>query len=73
MAYVSPNYKTKKALREAVKDGQAVSVFQPGGMFPLTVPANGQVSVEGPHYPEPHRWYAVVLVNSENNVVKVLR
>jgi hypothetical protein len=56
MAYVSPNYKTKKALKEAVAAGQSVDVFQPGLG---TVPANGSISLEGPHYPKPHTWYAV--------------
>lgn len=73
MAYVEPNYPTKKALKEAVKAGTEVSVFQPGGIFPLTVPANGRVSVEGPHYPQPHRWYAVVEVDDNNIVTRVVQ
>jgi len=60
MAYVNPNFKTKKALREAVLDGETVTVFQVG-------PFGGQLgdgvhSIEGPHYPEPHKWYARVTV-----------
>ena len=55
MAYVDPNFKTKKALKEAVAANQDVRVFSPGP-FPVTL--NGQVGVEGPHYPEPHKWYA---------------
>src|SRR5688572_15999683 len=86
MAYVNPNFKTKKALKEAVaarvafdaltleerglqrlNDSQQVGtlmgfssvpreveVFQPGLG---TVPQNGTISLEGPHFPEPHRWY----------------
>jgi len=57
--YLDPNYKTKKALREAVAAGVQVSVFSPG---PFPCPQNGRVTVEGPHYPEPHKWYAVVNV-----------
>jgi len=53
--YVSPNYRTKKALRSALVHGVCVEVYQPGIG---TVPANGVVGLEGPHYPEPHRWYA---------------
>lgn len=53
--YVQPNFKTKKELRAAVEAGRNVSVFQPGLG---TVPNNGTVSIEGPHYPAPHRWYA---------------
>lgn len=65
--YVAPNYKTKKALKEAVAAGQVVEVYSPGS-FPC--PTDGTVSVEGPHYPEPHRWYAQVQVKN-GKVVKV--
>jgi hypothetical protein len=68
MAYVDPNYKTKKALKEAVAAGVPVSVYQPGGMFPD--PGDGTVAVEGPHYPAPHSWYATVEVVN-GMVVKV--
>lgn len=54
MTYVAPNFKTKKALKEALKQGAVVIVYQPGMG---TVPDNGAVYLEGPHYPEPHRWY----------------
>lgn len=53
--YVEPNFKTKKALKDAVATGQTVRVFSPG---PFPAPSNGRVTLEGPHYPEPHRWYA---------------
>lgn len=57
--YVSPNFPNKKALKAAVAAGAHVEVFSPG---PFPAPREGRVSVEGPHYPEPHRWYAVVEV-----------
>lgn len=56
MAYVSPNFRTKKALRDALRGGQHIAVYEPGGVG--TVPFDGEVSLEGPHYPEPHAWYA---------------
>lgn len=57
MAYVHPNFKTKKALREALRTGLVfVDVFDPAGMHPP--PRDGRVHLEGPHYPEPHKWYA---------------
>lgn len=56
--YTDKNYKTKKALKEDFKAGKEITVFQPGGMFPSQ--RNGKVAIEGPHYPEPHRWYASV-------------
>lgn len=55
MTYVSPNFKTKKALKDALAAGQDVDVFQPGLG---TIPTNGTVYLEGPHYPAPHSWYA---------------
>jgi hypothetical protein len=57
--YVRPNFKTKKALKDAVAKGERVTVFSPG---PFPCPQDGRVSVEGPHYPEPHKWYGAVLV-----------
>lgn len=53
--YVNPNFKTKKELKQALADGKNVEVFAPGLG---TVPTNGTVSLEGPHYPQPHHWYA---------------
>lgn len=55
MSYVTPNFKTKKALKDFLASGKQVNVFQPGLG---TVPQNGTVYLEGPHYPEPHKWYA---------------
>lgn len=62
--YVSPNFKTKKALKQAVAEGKTVTVFSPGLGLPNE---NGVEYIEGPHYPEPHRWYAEVVV--ENGIV----
>lgn len=56
MTYVSPNFKTKKSLKEALKRGEPIEVYEPGLG---NVPANGKVFLEGPHYPEPHKWYAI--------------
>jgi hypothetical protein len=63
--YVDPNFKTKKALKEAVAAGKAVAVYSPG---PFPAPTTGRCSVEGPHYPQPHTWYAQVEV--EDGMVK---
>lgn len=54
MAYVQPNFKSKKALKEALKKGTLVEVYQPGLG---NVPENGFIHLEGPHHPEPHNWY----------------
>jgi len=66
--YVSPNFASKKALKEAVKNGDEVTIFSPG---PFPANQNGRESVEGPHYPEPHRWYAQVEVEG-GKVTKVV-
>jgi hypothetical protein len=68
--YTRTNYRTKKAVREAVKAGERVEVFQPGPFAP-DGPVQGDCMLEGPHYPEPHRWYARVRVK-DGVVVKVL-
>lgn len=53
--YTDINFKTKKALKEAVASGQRITVYQPG---PFPGATNGRITLEGPHYPEPHKWYA---------------
>lgn len=68
MSYVDPNFRTKKAFRAAVEAGAKLETYNPSGMFPTR--QNGQDTVEGPHYPEAHRWYASVTV-VDGIVVKV--
>lgn len=68
--YVSPNFKTKKALKEAVANGEQVTVFQPNDMFNRGNMATGTICVEGPHYPKPHTWYASVTLEN-GRIVKV--
>lgn len=55
--YCHPNFRTKKALKEALASGQRVTVTEntPWGTRDV---ADGAVYLEGPHYPEPHKWYA---------------
>jgi hypothetical protein len=65
--YVHPNFKTKKALKDGVAMGKRVTVFAPGLGSP---PENGTCAVEGPHFPQPHRWYAEVTIRA-GVVVKV--
>lgn len=65
--YTDTNFKSKKAFKDAVVAGKKVRLFAPG----LGAPAvNGTEYVEGPHYPEPHRWYAQVEMK-DGVVVKV--
>lgn len=66
MAYTVKNFKTKKELKEAVKAGPVA--VQPG-MFGSV--RDGREAFEGPHYPEPHRWYAECEVKN-GMIVKVI-
>jgi hypothetical protein len=61
MAYTTTNFKTKKALKEAVAQGLKPTCFQPG-LGPDLSNYTGSITLEGPHYPEPHRWYAAAML-----------
>ena len=63
MSYVSPNFKTKKALKDAVKDKKRIVCCIPSGPMDR-VPTDGYAYVEGPHYPEPHKWYGKVKIEN---------
>ena len=60
MAYCEKNYQTKKELKADFKAGVKIKVYQPGPFGPNI--KDGPTAVEGPHYPQPHRWYASVEV-----------
>ena len=63
MAYASVNFRTKKALKDAVTsaDPEREYVYvKAAGAFPPK--QDGTEFVEGPWYPEPHKWYAQVSV-----------
>jgi hypothetical protein len=66
MAYVVGNPKTKKALKEMFKTG-GVELFEPGFG---KIPENGTAYLEGPHYPQPHTWYAAATI-AGGKVVKI--
>jgi len=70
MPYVDPDYKTKKAFKQAVEAGIEHFTYNPSGMYP--VQQNGHDTIEGPHYPKAHTWYAAVTVQ-DGVVVKVRR
>lgn len=69
MAYIFPNFKTKKEAKEAILKGETVTCFQPTpwGSTPID---DGEAFIEGPHYPEPHRWYGEAKVKN-GKVVKI--
>lgn len=69
MAYTVTNFKTKKALKEAVvawndyarrrfgenNPPKSVRCFNPG-LGPDLAGFTGKISLEGPHYPSAHTW-----------------
>lgn len=57
--YTVKNYRTKKALRDAVEAGEKVATMS-AGFFPA--PLNGPIALEGPHFPHPHTWHAEAIV-----------
>ena len=66
--YTERNFKTKKALKEAVATGVNVYVYQPGPFGPDV--KDGKGVVEGPH--GVHTYYAQVEVKN-GVIVKVVR
>ena len=68
--YTDKNYKTKKALKDDVAEGKEVTVYD-NSLFAKPGPINGKITLEGPHYPEPHKWYAQAVV--ENGVIKSVK
>lgn len=61
--YTDKNFQTKKQLKEAIAKGEKIGVFQPGP-FGNGVPVSGPVTLEGPHYPQPHKWYATGILQN---------
>lgn len=62
MAYTRKNYKTYKQLKADFDAGVEIEVYQPGPFGPTIT--DGSVALEGPHYPEPHKWYALGVVKN---------
>lgn len=63
--YTDVNFATKKALKDAVAAGKRIHVYQPNDMYGATDRVSvgtHEVTLEGPHYPKPHRWYASATV-----------
>ena len=70
MAHINPDFKTKKELRDAVREGKRVVLYQPG---PFPLGRSPVQYVEGPA--ALHRWYAKVEareMDGEMVVVKVV-
>ena len=71
--YTDINFKTKKALKDAVKAGRKLTYFQPNSdITGVRAPENGTIFLEGPHYPKPHSWYAQAEVK-DGVIVRIVR
>ena len=69
MSYVDPDDPSKAAFKRTVTAGVAHATYNPSGQWPTV--QNGFDTVEGPHNPKPHRWWARVEV-VEGYVVRVV-
>jgi hypothetical protein len=65
--YSEVNFKTKKALKEAVAEGRKIGIYAPGIGTPQK---SGREFLEGPWYPAPHSWYAEVEMK-DGYIIKV--
>jgi hypothetical protein len=70
MYTVSNQYRSGKQIKEDIKNGVVVRVFQPGPFGPDV--RDGKGVIEGPHNPEPHRFYVQVEVK-DGVAVKVVK
>ncbi len=68
-SYLYPNLKSKAAYKRAISAGTTEIVARPSGPMG-TVPENGKTAFEGPHYPEPHRFYGTATI-VDGRVTKV--
>lgn len=70
MAYTCQDFKSKKALKDALTKGVTVRCYNPG-IGPDLSAHTGMVTLEGPHYPAAHSWYGQAKL--ENGVVKSVK
>jgi len=71
--YSSINFKSKKDLKQEIAEGRKITVFQPNDMFGNPKASSGytgSATLEGPHYPQAHKWYAQVEV-TQGYITKV--
>jgi hypothetical protein len=64
--YTDIDFKTKKDFKSYFLTGRDITVYQPGGMFEGKT--DGDITIEGPHYPRPHTWYSRARI--ENGIVR---
>lgn len=57
MSYTVKDFRKKKELKDALAAGEEVRCYN-SGLGPDLSNFTGTVYLEGPHYPQPHSWYA---------------
>lgn len=76
MSYLEQNFRTKRALKLALVAGDVVTI-KPGPFDDPDAPDDARTTVtwfvEGPHYPEPHTWYAQVEAAPDGRVLRLIR
>jgi hypothetical protein len=71
--YTERNFRTKKELKNAIKEGKPVFYFQPNAdITGREAPLNGIVYLEGPHYPAAHTWYAQAEAR-DGRIVRIIK
>lgn len=60
MYYVYPDFVSKKAFKDAWKEGKPLDIVPTEGYEASTTKLTRTIAVGGPHYPAPHRWFASV-------------
>lgn len=67
--YVTKNPKSKAEIKRRLAAGEVLHAYPPGlGEIPK---GGGDVPIEGPHYPKPHRWYGIATVDGTGRILKV--
>jgi len=69
-AYLYPNLKSKKAYKEAIKAGQCITAKENTPYEEVPVVNSSRCHFEGPHSPEPHKFYGVAVVK-DGRVVSI--
>ena len=71
--YAEGNPQTKRQLKEWIAEGRTVCAFLPNSdITGFTTQTDGTAVIEGPHYPQPHRWYAQVELE-DGRIVRVIK
>ena len=68
-AYLYPELPSKSTYKKALSEGKEI-IARENTPFGSELVQNGEVVFEGPHFPKPHRYYGMAVVQ-DGKVVKV--